>query len=333
MTWVKCTIAGMGMLLGAAGSAGAFGVFGMSTLYGGTRWDAAPRTVGGVERSLDGGLRYSLDGGSYEAYRDKFHWSGAVPTVADFQLTIESAFNNWTVVDPVSGYGTPLNFVYDPTSTTTDDRATGAEIDLLAYNFGNSGLRGNISYSSVYTTSTLTSGTTGYLSNVITGTDIRINTNPAAFFTLTSFRMLLTHEIGHTIGLDDADLYSGPFGYFVDDNYDGSTSQTALATLTNSFIHLIDPLDPSASTGLSFYTVANGDPGLDTLDVNILMESAIKTSFFAGAPTVLQNDDFAGRQFLYPIIVPEPAGLMLVAAAAMLLHRARRWSPLPPGEG
>jgi len=323
MTWLKCTIAGMGLLLGTAGSAGAFGIFGMSNLHAATRWDAAPRTVGGVERSLDGGLRYSLDGGSYEAFRDKFRWAGAVPSVADFQLTVESAFNNWTVVDPVSGYGTPLYFVYDPQSTVTDDRATGAEIDLLARDFGGGGLRGNVSYSSLFTTLTLTSGTTDYLSNVITGTDLRLNTNPGAMFTLTSFRMLLTHEIGHAIGFDDADLFSGPFGYFVDDNFDGSTSETALATLTNSFIHLIDPLDPGNSTGLQFYTVANGDPGFDTLDVNIIMESAIKTSFFAGAPTVLQNDDFAGRQFLYPIIVPEPAAILFLPAF-MLFRRFHR---------
>ena len=31
--------------------------------------------VAGVgERSLDGGLRYSLQGGSYQAYRDLFSW-------------------------------------------------------------------------------------------------------------------------------------------------------------------------------------------------------------------------------------------------------------------
>jgi len=324
MTWVKCTFAALILLLATAGSASAFGVFGMSTLFGGTRWDAAPRTVGGFERSLDGGLRYSLDGGSYEAFRDKLHWAGTIPSVQDFQLTVESAFNNWTVVDPVSGYGTPLYFVYDPNFLATDDRATGAEIDILARDFGGGGLRGNVSYSNTFTTLTLTSGTTDYLSNVLTGADIRINSNAAAQFTLTSLEMLLTHEIGHTLGLDDVDLFSGPFGYFVDDNFDGSTSETALATLTNSFIHLINPLNPADSPGLSLYTVANGDPGVDTLDVNIIMESAIKTSFFAGAPTVLQNDDFAGRQYLYPIIVPEPAGMAMIACAAIALRRQRR---------
>ena len=79
-----------------------------STLGGGSRWDAAPRTIqgqnrsldGGLryspqegqERSLDGGLRYSVQGGSYEAFRDLFTWD-IVPSVNEFQNAIEAAFN------------------------------------------------------------------------------------------------------------------------------------------------------------------------------------------------------------------------------------------------
>lgn len=305
----------------------AFGGLGLSNLSGGVRWDAAPRTVGGVERSLDGGLRFSLSGdGSYQTFRDQFHWAGgSPPALDDFRAAVEGAFAAWTVTDPVSGLGTNLAFVYDPSLIATDDRATGAEIDVLAHNFGDSGLRGNFSYARVFGPMTLTSGTTDYFSGIFTGADIRLNSSPTAQFTLASFKILLTHEIGHAIGLDDVDLYSGPFGYFVDDNYDPTNSATALATLTNSFANLIDPHDPSASP-LSIYTVANGDPGLDTAGVDILMESAIRTSFFVGAPTALQNDDFAGRQFLYPF-VPEPASVSWIILAAMLLPSRRLRSP------
>ena len=54
------------------------------------RWDAAPRYVNGEERSLDGGLRYSIGGGSYEAFRDEFLWvagkEGERPAVLTVRL-------------------------------------------------------------------------------------------------------------------------------------------------------------------------------------------------------------------------------------------------------
>jgi len=88
-------------------------IFGHSGLGGGSRWDAAPRMISGNERSLAGGLRYSLDGGSFEAYRDMFQWTPSVPSVANFQQAIEQAFAAWESVDPASGLGTTLSFVAD----------------------------------------------------------------------------------------------------------------------------------------------------------------------------------------------------------------------------
>lgn len=81
-------------------------------LTGGARWDAAPRTHDGNERSLDGGLRYAVEGRSYEAFRDLLTWN-VVPTVPDFQLAVEQAFAAWTSVDPATGLGTNLSFVAD----------------------------------------------------------------------------------------------------------------------------------------------------------------------------------------------------------------------------
>jgi hypothetical protein len=75
--------------------------FSDANLGGGSRWDAAARVIniGGTnfERSLVGGLRYSLQGSSYQAYRDLFSWQGVVPSVADFTLAVEEAFSAWTV--------------------------------------------------------------------------------------------------------------------------------------------------------------------------------------------------------------------------------------------
>ncbi len=65
-------------------------------------------------------------------------------------------------------------------------------------------------------------------------------------------------------------LFSDP--EFIDDNFDGTSSETTLATLTNSWALLIDPFDP-ASSPISVFTVPNDDRGIDTLGVDLLMES------------------------------------------------------------
>ncbi|NEO94144.1 hypothetical protein [Moorena sp. SIO3I6] len=228
-----------------------------STLGGGSRWDAAPRTIQGQNRSLDGGLRYSLQGGSYQAYRDLFTWD-ILPSVNEFQNAIEAAFNAWTVVDPVSGLGTDLSFVADlETPVVGTGRGGvnryGAEIDLLAstdatfWNPGNTSPQGESFFYYINDTVTLTSGTENYAgSSAIIGADITFNNNAGTVYTLDFFRRLLTHEIGHAIGLGDieGDISANRF---IDDNYDGSTSATALATLSNPIAQLIDPLNPAAS--------------------------------------------------------------------------------------
>src|SRR5687767_4949244 len=85
-------------------------IFGSTGLTGGFRWDADPsRTFSGFERSLNGGLRYSVQGGSYENFRNLFSWTGGLPSVADFTTAVEQAFGAWTAVDPVSGFGTSIS--------------------------------------------------------------------------------------------------------------------------------------------------------------------------------------------------------------------------------
>ena len=62
-------LAGFVGVLSAAGTAQAFRIFEDPSVGPGfVRWDAASRTVEGVERSLDGGLRYSLEGAGTLAY-------------------------------------------------------------------------------------------------------------------------------------------------------------------------------------------------------------------------------------------------------------------------
>lgn len=307
-------------------------VFGNSGLSGGFRWDAAPREIGGLERSLDGGLRYSVQGGSWQAYRDSFSWQGATPSVGAFQSAVEGAFDAWSSVDPVSGLGSSLSFVSDfstpVNSAVSGGLRFGAEIDLFATNLGDGGTRGFSFFNAVGGTVTLTSGTTNYAAAPISGADVTINANPGAQYTLDLFRRLLTHELGHALGFGDVEGDINP-NNFIDDNYDPTNSATALATLTNSWAHLVNPLDPSASP-LNIYNVADADPGVDTFGVDILMESrglGIGPNNPIGNLVPLSNDDYGIRQFLYPsLAVPEPTSATLIGFAAVLglVRRNRR---------
>ena len=296
-------------LLCSTGPAHATVIFGNSALSGGSRWDAAPRNINGLERSLDDGLRFSLQGGSYQAYRDLFTWD-VVPSVADFQAGVDSAFDAWTVADPTTGLGTDLTFVFDDntvalgTVTGGGVNANGAEIDLFgstnanSWDPGDPGRRAEAFFDAIGDNVTLTSGTANYPGSFsISGADITMNSNSGAVYDLQIFTGILTHEIGHSIGLGDVDVF-GPDGRFIDDDFDPTSSATALATLTNPWANLVNPFDPSASP-LALFTVANADPGVDTPGVDILMETNIPASVF-GNPQPLANDDFGGRQFLYP---------------------------------
>lgn len=285
------------------------------------RWNAAPHVIDGVERSLDGGLRYSIAGGSYEAFRDEFQWDGEPPTVAEVQQAVEQAFANWEAVDPATGLGTMVRFVPDfATPVVIEPRpndlaghfrlARGAEIDIGAVSLGFFGGQVDIFGDPNASTLTLTSGVSGYRGIVSSGVDIKMSNDSP--WQLDEFEEVLSHEIGHVLGLRDVDHVSGSDYY--DDNMDLTSAATALATLTNSFAALIDPLDPDNSPAIKLFEpcVPDSDssdpascisvPGIDTAGVSIHMES----SPTPGDPLVglgPQNDDFAGRQFLYPSLL------------------------------
>lgn len=310
-------------VLGLAGalpeSGGAFRVREESGVR--ARWDAAPRTVGGEERSLDGGLRYSIGGGSYEAFRDRIRWIPQQPSAEEVREAIRRAFDHWTIDDPVTGLPSGFHFVEDLETEAVDDPGEpfrqgdsfglnrGAEIDLFVespHAGSEYGASVVLSLDPGSRELTLTSGTTGYPGLAIAGVDIRIN--PRYSWNLAGFELLLTHEIGHALGLTDVDSRASIEGRdspFLDDDYDPSTPERALATLTNPFAHRIDPLDPDASELKSWHESLKTNPGLDTPGVQLLMESEgildLLDAHRAGEP-ILQADELAARQFLYPVV-------------------------------
>lgn len=332
--------------LALAGGAQAGVVFGLpaSGLQGNIfRWDAAPRVIGGNERSLDGGLRFAVSGGSLDAFRDQFSWD-VVPSSAAFSTAVQAAFGAWTRVDPVSGFGTDLSFNFDSATavaglTGGGINPNGAEIDLIATNDasfwdpGNNGLQGEAWFAGSGLKTTLTSGVANYsFSNAIAGADIYLNNNPGAVYTLDIFRRLLTHEIGHTIGLGDVEGDIQP-GRFIDDDFDGTNASTIAATLNNSWAARVNPLDPSNSAGLARYSIgsASTTPGVD-----LLMESrglGIGPGNPIGNLDPMTNDEYGTRQFLYPTLAPVPeagtAALLLAGLAIIGLASHRRARSLP----
>ncbi|MFG6486959.1 PEP-CTERM sorting domain-containing protein [Roseateles sp. BYS78W] len=302
------------------------------------RWDAASHVIDGNERSLEGGLSYSLSGGSFEAFRDSFTWSGALPSVAAFTQTVQDAFAAWTSVDPVTHLGTSLSFVAD-LGTAVQGVAgggldtNGADIDLIATNDayfwdpGNSRHQAETYVGSSGQPVTLTSGVANYAnSSAISGVDMYINSNPEAAYTLDVFRRLLTHEIGHALGVGDAEAEIEP-GNFIDDNFSAADPG---GTLNNSWALLVNPLDPSGSVGLHRYDIGAGTTQLP--DVNLLMESnglGISAENPLTNLVPLGNDEYGTRQFLYPQLlavnnVPEPGSLVLVGGALAVLWAATR---------
>lgn len=286
-----------------------------------TRWNADPHFVDGFERSLDGGLRYSFQGGNYASFRDLFNWGQRVPTVEDFQAAVENSFSAWESVDPVSGLETDIRFTPDLDTPIVINPLPGNVHDLIGLSRGSEIDIGVTSLEEIGSTAlmfagfdpdadtvTLTSGVEGYSAAVFAGVDILISSRPSFSpqWNLDTFQTVLTHELGHALGLADVDLPTGNFDVnspYLDDNFDDSSNVTALETLTNSFALLIDPFDPDNSPGLLEFEICTSPegcsslPGLDSPGVDLLMESSPQARILD-----LKDDEYAGRQFLYPFL-------------------------------
>jgi hypothetical protein len=297
----------VGLAALGAGTVNAGVLFETDGLSGGWRWDAAPREINGNERSLDGGLRYSLQGGSFADYRDLFEWT-SVPSVESFQEAVELAFAAWTTVDPTTGLHAAFSFALDLETPVAGSGSflglnlNGAEIDLLAEDSGETRRHAVTNLNEIHQPVTLTSGTANYAgTEAIAGVDVTLNNNSSARYSLDLFRRLLAHEIGHALGLHDVEQ-AAEEPLFIDDNLDVTSSDAIKETINNSWALQVNPFDP-ADSPLSLYVLPEGNPGNDSDGVNLLMES--KGLGIAGGNPVtnlvpLTNDEFSTRQFLYP---------------------------------
>lgn len=311
---VRLTVLGVGLSFAGAASAGV--TFGYQFGSPQWRWDAddsrrvyAPGE-GTIERSLVGGLRYSVEGGSLADFFARFTWDIA-PSENAFHQAFENAFDHWRATDPATRLGTAVTFTEDFGTAVNEGNSAspgfgnlrlGSEIDIFATPLAaGSGFAQVSAFGAVGVE--LTSGVANYNGNfAISGADVHLSTSQ---FSVESFELLLTHELGHALGLADAELADGA-NVFLDDNYDGTNSATASATLTNSWAARIDPFDPDnlSAAGLQLYKVANSDPGLDAPGARILMES----NDAGELPAMLHADDYAMRQFLYPMVLSAQAG-------------------------
>jgi hypothetical protein len=171
----------------------------------------------------------------------------------------------------------------------------GAEIDLMVTDnedFWRWSIHNDADANSV----TLASGIEDYPAIVAAGGDIEFSTNRT--YRIDDIENVLATTVATMLGILPADETIDNSSRYYDDNFDDSSTETALATLTNSFADLIDPFDPDDSPGLFLYDV-QGDPGVSTPGVNLLSEETPE----APAPGLrLTNDEFAARQFLYPFV-------------------------------
>lgn len=310
--------------------AGAFGVSLDGSGYA-ARWDADTRLIsndsGQQDRSLVDGLSWAVQGGGLDAYYQVFDF-GDGTTAVQFGGLVDDAFNAWMSIDE-DGTGSTAAFTFN----MRDEEAVGnfyfgegvlngAEIDLLSHPIFPLTQGGFTQRRIEYPGAggvTLTSGVENYGGGAIVGADIFMSS--ARTWTGDEFRLVLAHELGIALGLIDVDVVDNTqqLPLFWDDNYDPAA---VTETLTNAWSGQIDPYAPEATPGLVGYSITNDSSGFDKSGVDLLMETQLPESFL-GLANPLSADEYAGRQFLYPV-VPEADAVVLVLVGGTLLGFRRR---------
>jgi hypothetical protein len=120
--------------------------------------------------------------------------------------------------------------------------------------------------------------------------------------------------VGHALGLGDVE-FSSASGDYIDDNFNGTTN-----SLLNSFAASIDSGHPEATVGIQkhMFDAALFDSDNPASGAPFLL---METNGDSGSPSPAQldNDSFAGRQYLYPVAVPEPNAWLMMGLVVSLI--------------
>lgn len=304
---IPCTIV-LAALCGAPGVGRAFALYpdavlgpAASALAQAARWNAGPDPFG---------FGTGLHDGIQVAVEPDFAANLGITDPAEVALLEEAvlgAFGAWE--SPVLGFDIQLG----GPAARGPSPGQGLEIDVFAVSesdpdivgtgfFGRAVVDWEYAASRSLTNGQVTSGL------VVVGADILINVDAVSLFRLVipdpanqalAMQRLLMHEIGHTLGLGHANV-------------------TGLANFDTDFDPLdeiaVDPEDPFAG----FLYSPNRD---DQAIMSNCRTCGGELLFFDS----LRNDDRAGRDVLYPSLVPEAGRALLlgVAAAGWILARRR----------
>lgn len=282
------------------------------------RWDSVNPVFGvGKNRSLVGGLEYNFEDGTLTKFFDKFSFVAGV-TQGAFSNAVTASFNAWSFRDSFVSFtktdtATVLDFKPESNDSLGGNQIEGNEIDFFARDLPT--FRGLTSIWGVDEKIRLTNdfyqppdglfpSTQIYSADVV----IDINDNGAGW-TLADWQATFTHELGHALGLGDAE----DAHFFDDDVFD--------PFLPNNGLVVNDAMTINQAGDVRYLLSDWGQPckkgAADAQCAGILMRSE-PTGLLALAP-----DDVAGLHFLYPVPEPETYA-MLLAGLGLLSFVARR---------